>query len=157
MEALYYAGDYCSAEAVAAQLADVGTRFDLPDLIGSAFIGRSFIAVWRGDADDAEQCFSFATDHFGGTSSFDSYGSMFVPAFIALLRGDLDEAESLFLEALRIDRNLRGERHPHVATVLGNFAALFAKRGDYARAEELHRDALSIRREAFDEIGRAHV
>ncbi len=109
MEALYYAGDYERADAVAEQLAELGRRFVLPEVVANALIGRSFIAVWRGDADDAGRHFAAAADHFGGAIDFDSFGSMFIPGFIALLRGDLDEAEELCGAHMKVGRE---SRHP---------------------------------------------
>ena len=99
MEALAKAGELGRADAVAHQLADVGDRYDLPELVADSLLGRSFIAVYRGDADAAERHLDAAQRHpaaelfVSGAGRFDSYGSMFLPGFIALLRGDIDEAE----------------------------------------------------------------
>jgi len=114
MEALFQAGHYDRAEAVADQLAEVGERFGISGLPAQALEGRSFIAVYRGDPDLAEQCFIEAesqlrTDVDDETPRFDPYGSMFLPAYIALLRDDVDEAERLGSAAMAIARR---SRHP---------------------------------------------
>ncbi len=114
MEALFQAGHYDRAEAVADQLAEVGVRFGISGLPAQALEGRSFIAVCRGDPDLAERCFIEAesrlrTDADDETPRFDPYGSMFLPAYIALLRDDVDEAERLGSAAMAIARR---SRHP---------------------------------------------
>jgi predicted ATPase len=115
MEALAKAGELGRADAVAEQLADVGDRYDLPELVADSLLGRSYTAVYRGDADAAERHLDAAERHLGaelhvpGAGRFDSYGSMFLPGFIALLRGDVDEAEQSCSAALT---DAQRSRHP---------------------------------------------
>ena len=44
-----------------------------------------------------------------------------------------------------------GENHPDYATSLNNLAVLYQARGDYAKAEPLHRQALEIRKRVLGE------
>jgi predicted ATPase/DNA-binding SARP family transcriptional activator len=134
MEALFYTGDYDRAERVADQLAETGDRFDLPSISTDALLGRSFIAVYRGDADLAEECFDAAQRRFGAgrdprkVPRFDSYGSMFLPAYIALLRNEDAEAERLGLAAITIARR---SRHPETLVLgLVLMGLVHLRRGD---------------------------
>jgi tetratricopeptide (TPR) repeat protein len=63
------------------------------------------------------------------------------------MRGDYARAERLYEEALRVRRQIRGERHNSVATVLNNLARLKLAQGQLAAAERLSREALSMRLE----------
>ena len=56
-----------------------------------------------------------------------------------------DQAEALFKESLDIVTKARGAEHTEVADLLNNFAALYHRKGDFARAEELNLRALRIR------------
>lgn len=115
MEALQHSGDLRRAEAQAEQLADVGDRYGLPELVADSLLGRSFIAVYRGEVDEAEHHLEAAERHSESelhepsVGRFDSYGSMFLPGFIALLRGDVDEAERCCSHAIT---DARRSRHP---------------------------------------------
>ena len=60
--------------------------------------------------------------------------------------GRVDQAESLFQEALRLRRELHGERHPDVATSLAHLGLARRERQDPA-SEGLIREALQLRRE----------
>ena len=51
-------------------------------------------------------------------------------------------AEKLYLEALEVVRRARGQGTPIYATNLHGLAWLYKMQGDYARAEELLREAL---------------
>ncbi len=134
MEALLYAGNLDGAEAVAQRLAAVGERFDLPAVVADSLVGRSFIAVDRGDADGAEQHLRAAEQcagsafHVGGALGVDRYGSALLPGFIALLRGDLDEAERLASAAITPARRSRQpDNHLRGLVLLG---LIHLQRGD---------------------------
>ncbi len=65
------------------------------------------------------------------------------------LYGDLaagEQAKRLLEEALRLRRELYRDDHPLVARVLNNLAAWHYQAGDLARAEELYRESLEMRR-----------
>ena len=58
-------------------------------------------------------------------------------------------AEPLYEEALSIDREALGDKHPNVANSLNSLAMLYQAQGHYEQAEPLLKEALSIRREAL--------
>jgi serine/threonine protein kinase/tetratricopeptide (TPR) repeat protein len=62
-------------------------------------------------------------------------------------RGDYARAEPLYREALRVRREIRGDRHNSVATVLNNMARMRLAQGQLAAAERLSREALTMRLE----------
>ncbi len=70
-------------------------------------------------------------------------------ALVAEKRGDLDEAERLHREALAVNRQLRGERHPDVAINLFNLARVHQRRHDYAGAQPLFEEVLAIDSEIY--------
>jgi serine/threonine-protein kinase len=58
--------------------------------------------------------------------------------------GNLATADSLFHVALRMDRELYGERHPNTGEDLVNLGAVQQELGNYSAAERFFRDALAI-------------
>ena len=58
--------------------------------------------------------------------------------------GHYNESESLNERALAMDRQLYGERHPHVADDLINLGAIQYEEGKYVQAERFDRQALDI-------------
>jgi tetratricopeptide (TPR) repeat protein len=70
-------------------------------------------------------------------------------ALVAEKRGELDEAERLHREALAVNRQLHGERHPDVAINLFNLARVFQRRHDYAGAQPLFEEVLAIDIEVY--------
>jgi tetratricopeptide (TPR) repeat protein len=66
-------------------------------------------------------------------------------------QGKYAAAEMAALEAVRIRREILGERHPAYATSLHNLALLYENMGDYARAEPLYRQALEITKQTLGE------
>ena len=58
--------------------------------------------------------------------------------------GHLDVSESLNMRALKIDKELYGERHPSVANDLINMGAIQFERGNYKEAERYYRQSLDI-------------
>lgn len=62
-----------------------------------------------------------------------------------------DEAEREQREALRVWEARDGRRSRHVATCLNNLGRLCEERGELDRGVELHREAVSIRRELLGE------
>jgi CHAT domain-containing protein len=69
--------------------------------------------------------------------------------YIAL--GRFAKAEPLFVEALRIRRELLGEKHPGCAESMHNLAILYASQGQFAKAEPILVGALAITRESLGE------
>ena len=70
-------------------------------------------------------------------------------ALVAEKRGELDEAERLHREALAVNRQLHGERHPDVAINLFNLARVLQRRHDYAGAQPLFEEVLEIDTEVY--------
>jgi len=58
--------------------------------------------------------------------------------------GDYDTSESLNQRILAMDRELYGERHPHVADDLINLGAIQYERGRFSEAERFYRQGLDI-------------
>jgi serine/threonine-protein kinase len=58
--------------------------------------------------------------------------------------GNLDTSESLNQKILAMDRELYGERHPHIADDLINLGAIQYERGRFADAERYYRQGLDI-------------
>jgi tetratricopeptide (TPR) repeat protein len=58
-------------------------------------------------------------------------------------------ATPLLEGALRIRRQVLGDRHPEVADSMSNLGWLLLKKGEYKKAESLFRDVLSLRRTLF--------
>ena len=67
--------------------------------------------------------------------------------------GRFAEAEKLYRRAVRVRKDLLGNRHPDLATTLNNLATLYRLTGRRARAAALYRRALMIFEETLD---RAH-
>ncbi len=63
--------------------------------------------------------------------------------------GRYEDAEPLYQEALSIQRERLGDRHPDVAFSLNNLAVLYIEQGRYGESEPLMQEALSIQRERF--------
>lgn len=63
--------------------------------------------------------------------------------------GHYNESESLNQKVLAMDRQLYGERHPHVADDLINLGAIQYDEGHYAQAERFDRQALDITQSFF--------
>ena len=61
-------------------------------------------------------------------------------------QGKYDEAEPLFREALEVDRETLGNRHPNTLAAISNLGGLLHAKGDLADAEPLCREALEVRR-----------
>ena len=64
-------------------------------------------------------------------------------------QGKYDEAEPLFREALEVDRETLGNRHPDTLAAISNLGGLLHAKGDLAAAEPLCREALEVRRETL--------
>ena len=65
--------------------------------------------------------------------------------------GRCDEAEQLYLQAMRIWRELLGEKHPDFATCLNNLALLHYRQGNYDIAESFIHQSIKIRRKSLGE------
>ena len=66
--------------------------------------------------------------------------------------GIYEKAEPLYLEAIKIRKELLGVKHPDYATSLDNLGVLYTTTGDYNKAEPLHVEALNIRKDCLGEI-----
>ena len=55
-----------------------------------------------------------------------------------------EEAEPLYIEALKMSKQLLGENHPNVVTSLNNLAHSYQSQGRYEAAEPLYIEALEI-------------
>ena len=62
-------------------------------------------------------------------------------------KGDFAAAEPLLREALGVQRETLGDRHPHTLDLLNNLGRLLKEKGELAAAEPLSREALEGRRE----------
>ena len=81
-----------------------------------------------------------------GNAHIDVAASLNTLANVNHRQGKYDQAEPYYREALTLYRERLG-RHPNVAIVQSNFAALLRDRGAYAEAERQQREALAIHRE----------
>jgi len=61
--------------------------------------------------------------------------------------GLYEQAKSLLQQALEIQRNVLGEKHPEVSESLNGLAIMHYAQGDYPLAEKLFREALASRRQ----------
>jgi len=64
--------------------------------------------------------------------------------------GNLPEARAYMVEALKLDRELLGAKHPKIAIRLNNIGRVTLGLGNAAEALELHRQALEINLETFE-------
>ena len=64
-------------------------------------------------------------------------------------KGDLAAAEPLYCEALEVQRETLGDRHPDTLASIGNLGTLLYTKGDHAAAEPLYREALEVQRETL--------
>jgi tetratricopeptide (TPR) repeat protein len=64
-------------------------------------------------------------------------------------QGKYDKAEPLFREALEVDRETLGNRHPNTLAAISNLGGLLHAKGDLAAAEPLCREALEVERETL--------
>ena len=68
---------------------------------------------------------------------------------ILFSQGKYAEATPLALEALKIRREVLGNKHPDTASCINDLAALYSAQAQYANAESLYLEALKIRREVL--------
>jgi CHAT domain-containing protein/Tfp pilus assembly protein PilF len=64
-------------------------------------------------------------------------------------RGRYAEATPLAIEALKINREVLGDKHPDTAKSINDLALNYLKQGQYPKAEPLFVEALTIRREVL--------
>ena len=64
-------------------------------------------------------------------------------------KGDLASAQPLYCEALEVQRETLGDRHPDTLASINNLGGLLRAKGDLAAAEPLHREALKVQRETL--------
>jgi tetratricopeptide (TPR) repeat protein len=74
----------------------------------------------------------------------DEMGVLINLALVLQDQGKLDESERFYTEILESDRKRLGPGHVNVAIDLGNLGGLLRERGQLARCETLHREAVSI-------------
>ena len=67
-------------------------------------------------------------------------------------RGDVKAAEKKMLEALELQKKVRGPEHPSVAQVLVGLARIAEHQGDLAHAESLFRQTLAMRIKAMGAV-----
>jgi serine/threonine protein kinase len=59
-------------------------------------------------------------------------------------QGNLDEAEADFRRQANIYRSVYGDKNQQLGAAVANLAGLYADRKDYAKSEQLYRDALTL-------------
>ena len=64
-------------------------------------------------------------------------------------QGKYDAAEPLLREALQVQRETLGDRHPNTLVSINNLGLLLKDKGDLAAAEPLCREALEVQRETL--------
>jgi CHAT domain-containing protein/tetratricopeptide (TPR) repeat protein len=72
-------------------------------------------------------------------------------AIVCRDQGDTDEARKLSQQALKLFKQVHGERHPIIATMLNNLGVIYHKHGDFQQALELYQHALNLLRERYGE------
>jgi hypothetical protein len=148
VELCLFAGDEELAAELTDRIADLGTQFDLPHVIGASLLLRSYLMICRGEPDTAERYLAAADEALGSVSRFDRNAALLVPGFVALLRGNLDDAEQLGSGAITIARTTR---HPDAFyRGLTLVALIHLHRGDAGAAHPYLIEAL-------DEATRLHV
>src|SRR5213075_3442981 len=63
--------------------------------------------------------------------------------FLLNFRGKVVEAESMLREALRIQTNVAGTKHPVTASILVTLSRVLSNKGDYAGAESFGQQAVA--------------
>ena len=118
--------------------------------IAESLTELGYLHYFTGDHTPADACFREALllRQQGGDLSLIAAAWNSV-ALVAEKRGELDEAEKLHREALAVNRQLHGERHPDVAINLFNLARVLQRRHDYAAAQPLFEEVLAIDSEVY--------
>jgi serine/threonine-protein kinase len=118
-----------------------------PDRELAVMLGNLAAASEATDPDEAARLYRRVLDLWTSLGQRKSAGYAGAVANFGLLlrdRGDRAGAEPLLREALALDRELMGERHPNVAASLINLAGLLRDRGQPAAARPLFVEAVAI-------------
>ncbi len=147
--ALYRAGKYAEATALAERAVAVGEQALGPDnpRLGGALTTLGTVYRAQGRYKDAEPRFKRALGIFEKALGPDNVNVAIALNELAQLynlQGRLADAEPLYKRALDIDEKVYGPDHPEVATVLNNLAALYRAQGRYGPAEQLRKRTIAI-------------
>jgi predicted ATPase len=142
-DSLLWEGDYERADVMVDRVAGICGRFDLPYAADQAHRDHSYIAVCRGDPDDAERHLAAIDDHLEIDKGLVLHESAAIRGYIALLRDDLDEAERLGSVAIADARKSRMLFPRYEGLVL--VGLVHFHRGDAVTA---HRYLIEVLREA---------
>jgi serine/threonine protein kinase/tetratricopeptide (TPR) repeat protein len=136
------------AERLARQGLDMSTRHLPPShpAIGRATFTLGKMLEDRGDYEHAIQVLEQAErlQSASGASTADLSATLTELANSHFYAGHYDTSESLNHRVLAMDRQLYGERHPHVGDDLINLGAIQFEGGHFADAERYDRQALDI-------------
>ncbi|MEZ4422811.1 MAG: serine/threonine-protein kinase [Gemmatimonadota bacterium] len=152
-------GDYETAER---EYRDVRAHFQA--LFGSGHAqalnaSQSIGAIHasRGDHALAVPFFQEVVDHYRGVDlesldedAVSAYGNALNNLGLTLVRlGELDRAEPYLRDAVDLNRSVRGDTHPLVATNLNSLATLYFRQGRLEEAAALFQDVLERRRALY--------
>ena len=136
------------AERLARQGLDMSKRHLPPShpAIGTATFTLGKMLEDRGDYEHAIQVLDEAVrlQAASGASTADLSATLTELANSQFYAGHYDISESLNQRVLAMDRQLYGERHPHIADDLINLGAIQYEAGHFADAERYDRQALDI-------------
>jgi serine/threonine-protein kinase len=139
---------YDDAERLAREaLALADTRAGAMDVVRTqALTALGRVLREKGAFDEAARCLQTAIDAYATRpdAERDLSDAVLALAETEFYAGRIQEAEAHNLRVLVLDRRLYGERHPNVAHVLLNLAAIDAARNDNEKAEARDREALGI-------------
>ncbi len=108
----------------------------------------------RGEYGQAEAYFREALPLAGVTTTTQRREKVSIRLALAGVLRDqsrLEEAEAMFLQALESARELWGESHPQLGTILNNLGQLYVRQEKLDQAEARHREALAIYRATLAE------
>jgi serine/threonine protein kinase len=139
---------YDEAERIARQALDMSKRHLSPDhpqvAKATGTLGR--VLEERGEYDKAilvlEEAMRLETKPDGPTPELSATLSDL--ANCHFYAGHYDISNTLNLRALAMDRELYGERHPHISDDLINLGAIQAEKSQYAEAEKYYRQGFDI-------------
>jgi len=139
---------YDDAERIARQALDMSKRHLSPDHPQIAKVTSTLGKVLedRGEYDKAipvlEEAMRLQTKPEGPTPELS--GTLSELANCHFYAGHYDISNSLNLRALAMDRQLYGDRHPHISDDLINLGAIQAEKSQFAQAEKYYRQGLDI-------------
>jgi eukaryotic-like serine/threonine-protein kinase len=143
-----YQAQYDEAESIARQALEMSKRHLSPDhpQVAKATSALGKILEDRGEYDKAipvlEEAMRLQTKPEGPTPELS--GTISELANCHFYAGHYDISNSLNLRALTMDRELYGDRHPHISDDLINLGAIQAEKSQYAQAEKYYREGLDI-------------